>query len=101
MWAIVDEYEKMIKQEIAENIKSMIENLPKQIPQIRKIEVGINFNKSDVAGDVVLYSEFDTAEDLEIYQGHPEHKKVADFISNVRISRMVVDYKSKSNYLSS
>ncbi len=93
MWTISDKYENLTKREIAEKIKTMIENLPKHIPQIRKIEVGINLNKSDAAGDVVLYSEFDTFEDLEIYQENPEHKKVAAFISNVRISRMVVDYK--------
>jgi hypothetical protein len=93
MWTITDKYEKLTKHEIVEKIKIMIENLPKHIPQLRKVEVGINFNNSDAAGDVVLYSEFDSVEDLEIYQEHPEHKKVAAFISNVRISRMVVDYK--------
>lgn len=93
MWTIADKYEELTKREIAEKIKIMIEKLPKHIPQLRKIEVGINFNNSDASGDVVLYSEFDSVEDLEIYQEHPEHKKVAAFISNVRISRMVVDYK--------
>ena len=38
-------------------------------------------------------SEFDTFEDIDIYQEHPEHKKVAAYIGKVRISRAAVDYE--------
>lgn len=31
-------------------------------------------------------------EDLEKYQNHPEHVKVAEFIAKVREDRIVVDY---------
>jgi hypothetical protein len=41
---------------------------------------------------VALYSEFDNEKDLEIYQKHPEHLKVAEFIAKVRERRAVVDY---------
>jgi Stress responsive A/B Barrel Domain len=40
----------------------------------------------------VLYSEFNTEQDLELYQKHPEHVKVAEFIAKARERRAVVDY---------
>jgi len=41
---------------------------------------------------VVLYSEFRSQKDLEAYQRHPEHIRVAEFIEKVREERRVVDY---------
>lgn len=64
-----------------------------RIPQIRHIEVSINFVESDAAYDVALCSEFDREKDLAIYRKHPEHLEVADFVGKVRESRVVVDYK--------
>jgi hypothetical protein len=48
---------------------------------------------SEGAYDLVLYSEFNGAKDLDTYQKHPEHQKVADFISKVRTARAVADYE--------
>jgi hypothetical protein len=93
MWKLAPTAENKSKNENATTIKVMIEGLKQFIPQIHKIEVGINFNDSDTAYDVVLYSEFKTAADLEIYQEHPEHKKVAAFIGKVRTARVVADYE--------
>ena len=93
MWKLAQVAENKSKDENARIIKEMIEALQQTIPQIHKIEVGINFNISDAAYDVVLYSEFKTVEDLEIYQEHPEHKKVAVFIGKVRTDRVVADYE--------
>jgi hypothetical protein len=92
LWKLADSAEGKRKEENAQIIKSTIEDLKKSIPQIIKIEIGFNYNQSDAAYDVALYSEFASHKDLEIYQDHPEHKKVADFISKVRIARVVADY---------
>ena len=82
------------KAENAQFIKSELENLIHLIPEIKKIEVGINHPDAPQGNtDIALYSEFDSFETLNIYQEHPEHKKVAAFIGKVRTSRAAVDYE--------
>jgi len=93
-FGLADNAEGKSKAENAVIIKSGLENLKHLIPQIKKIEVGINYpNAPKTNYDIALYSEFDTFEDIDIYQEHPEHKKVAAYIGKVRISRAAVDYK--------
>jgi hypothetical protein len=62
------------------------------IPQIRHLEVGTHLFPSDAAYDIALYSEFSNEQDLDAYQKHPDHVKVAEFVGKVRESRAVVDY---------
>ena len=97
MWKLIDYYEGKTKNEIAETIKENIEALKEVIPQIKEVEVGINFNSSDAAFDLCLYSVFDSREDLEIYQNHPQHLKIAEYIAKVRTQRVVCDYEFKGN----
>jgi hypothetical protein len=93
-FGLADNAEGKSKAENAGIIKSELENLKHLIPQIKKIEVGINYpNAPKTNYDIALYSEFDTFEDIDIYQEHPEHKKVAAYIGKVRISRAAVDYE--------
>lgn len=87
--AIEDEAEKIANGKL---IKEKLEALKHKVDTIVKIEVGINFNESDAAFDVVLYSEFKTKEDLDVYQNHPEHLKAAGFVKEVVEKRVVVDY---------
>ena len=80
------------KEQNALKLKAGIEALVGKIPQIRKMEVGINTVPSEAAYDVALYSEFSDKGDLEIYQKHPEHMKVVDLVRTVAAGRVVVDY---------
>src|SRR5512146_2747836 len=82
------------KSENAARIKNELEALRDKLPFVKKIEVGINFNSTAAAYDVVLYSEFASREHLDRYQNSPEHKAVADFIGTVREERVVVDYET-------
>lgn len=82
------------KEQNAQKVKATIESLKSKIPQVKHIEVGINFEKSDAAYDIVLYSEFASVEDLDIYQKHPEHVAAAGFVKSVVSTRVVVDYKT-------
>ena len=93
LWKLKDHAEGADKNQNAQKMKSALEALKSKIPQIRHIEVGINFIPSDAAYDVALYSEFANEKDLDIYQKHPEHLKVADLVAKVREQRVVVDYK--------
>lgn len=89
-----DHAEGKSKIENAEFIKAELENLINFIPEIKKIEVGINCpNAPKTNFDIALYSEFESLETLDIYQEHPEHKKVAAYIGKVRTSRAAVDYE--------
>lgn len=91
---LADEAEGKTKNENARIMKEQLENLIHHIPVLRKIEVGINSVEAPQDNyDIVLYSEFDSWVDLDIYQKHPEHQKVLAFISKVRIARAAVDYE--------
>jgi len=74
-------------------IKEKLEDLNGKIPGLLKLEIGIDFVNGDMSGDVALYSEFNSREDLDFYQEHPLHKAVQSFVLEVRSSRMVVDYE--------
>jgi hypothetical protein len=93
-FGIADEAEGKSKQEIMQFIKQALENLIHLIPQLRKIEVGINHPGAPAGNfDLALYSEFDSMADLDAYQVHPEHKRVAAYIGKVKTSRACVDYE--------
>ncbi len=92
MWKLKDFAEGCSREENARKIKSMLEALNGKIGQIKYLEVGINVNRSDMAYDAVLVTEFENEQELEEYQKHPEHMKVSEFVSKVRVDRKVVDY---------
>jgi len=91
-WRVKDGFENQTKSEIIEHIVKIITELKAHIPEIVNIEVGKDFNGSPQAFDVALYSEFRSKEDLNTYQNHPEHQKVAQYIKSVAVERAVVDY---------
>ncbi|HUJ17218.1 MAG TPA: Dabb family protein [Nitrospirota bacterium] len=94
LWKLKPEAEGATKDQNAAFMKRELEALKAKIPQIKHIEVGLNLIPSDAAHDVALYSEFATEQDLDIYQKHPDHLRIAAFVAKVRESRAVVDYKS-------
>ncbi len=93
MWKLKASAEGASREQNAKILKTELEALKKKIPMIRHIEVGMNMMPSEAAYDVALYSEFTNEKDLDRYQKHPEHLKIADFAAKVRESRAVVDYK--------
>jgi hypothetical protein len=94
MWKLKENAEGAGKRENALKMKSQLEALRGQLPQIRSIEVGVNTAEGPDAYDVVLVSEFADMDELQAYQKAPEHLKVADFIGKVRLERKVVDYST-------
>ncbi|MCJ8173158.1 Dabb family protein [Clostridium botulinum] len=93
MWKLKEFAEGKSKLENANIIKINLENLKHRIDEVKLIEVGVNINNSQQAYDVVLYSEFETIEDLNLYQNHPDHLKVGEFINEVKEDRIVTDYE--------
>jgi len=94
MWKLKDFSEGKNKLENAQIIKRDLEALKDKIRELKYIEVGININESEQAYDVVLYSEFNSIKDLNTYQNHEEHLKVAGFIRKVVDARIVTDYET-------
>lgn len=89
MWKLKEEN----KEQNALKIKNDLEDLKDKIEEIKSIEVGINFNNSEAAYDIVLYSEFETEDDLNSYQANKYHKEVGVFVRASVSERKVVDYK--------
>lgn len=90
MWNINNSEDK---NEVLKILKEKLEALKDKIYEIQSIEVGFNYNSSDSAYDVVLYSEFKTKEDLSAYVIHPAHVAVGQYVRSVVKDRVVVDYE--------
>lgn len=94
MWKLKDFAEGANKAKNARKLKQKLEALQTVIDELRFAEAGINFNGSDAAFDVILYSEFESREALATYQQHPAHQRlIADFLDKVRTEKTVVDYE--------
>lgn len=93
MFRLEDSAEGHSKAENTRKLKAILESLKKKIPVARCLEVGVNIGASASASDIVLYSEFDDMQALEVYREHPEHKKAVEFITQVCSERRVADYE--------
>lgn len=93
MWKLVDEYQGMSKKDITDKLANLFLALPSLIPAINTLEIGANCNQKEVDADFVLITTHHTMEDLATYAAHPEHKKVGEFIAQVKLSRACVDYE--------
>ena len=89
MWTVKGEVAEADKLEM----KRQLESLKGVVPSLVDIEIGMNFADGDAAMDMVLYSEFQSVEDLKAYAGHPEHLKVVGFVKPLVCERAVVDYE--------
>jgi quinol monooxygenase YgiN len=93
MWKLYDSAEGFSKAENAQRMKRALEELKTKIAQIRYLEVGINISNAEDALDVVLYSKFDSRDDLKAYQDHPAHLAFKEFVNDIRSHKRVVDYE--------
>lgn len=93
MWKLEDFADGRTKNENAKIIKEKLEALVGVIPEIVKLEVGIDILGTNQSYDVVLVSEFKNLQELDIYAKHPGHVKVGEFVGKVRKDRVAVDYE--------
>ena len=93
MWTLKEKAEGASKQENIAKMKAMLEALEDKVEEIKAFEVGVNYNDSKAAYDLLLYSEFEDKDALARYQVHPDHVKVAEFVRAVTEDRAVVDYQ--------
>ncbi len=92
LFKLKDSVDEAEKHSVMKAFKAAIEALPKYIPCIRKIEVGLNTNPAE-NWHLALYSEFDTLDDVQTYANHPLHQAAARLLAEVKESRSCVDYE--------
>jgi hypothetical protein len=85
VWTMKPETTAEQKQEM----KQRLEALAGKIPNLLKIEVGIDSGN----GTMSLYSEFASEGDLIAYQMHPDHQAVVGFVKPLVAARSVCDYE--------
>lgn len=73
------------------SIKADLENLVSVIPELNKMEVGINVNVNEQQ-DLVLIADVNDMNALEAYAKHPAHLEVAKRIGPIKTGRTCVDY---------
>ena len=92
MWKLKEEAHGNSKEKNAQLIKEKLEALNGKIEGLRHLEVGLDF----LGGgnfDVVLYSELEKKETLDVYQNHPLHQALLPFIREAVTDRKAVDYE--------
>lgn len=72
--------------------KEALLDLPRVIPCLESMEVGINENPAE-SWDLVLTAVVPTIADVEVYATHPAHVAAASIIGPVKDSRACVDYE--------
>lgn len=75
-----------------QKLKSMLDGLPASIPEIKHLETGINVSESPAAYDLVLITDFENGQDLDVYRKHSKHQEVLRFINDIKENIVVVDY---------
>ncbi len=76
----------------AREFKERLMALESLVPELKRMEVGLNVNTKPSAYDLVLTSDFDDEAALNAYRIHPEHVKVLDFMRSIVSETAVVDY---------
>ncbi len=78
---------------VYEEMKIRVQAMNGEIPGLNTVELGRDFSKSEAAYDVALNAELKDIAALAIYQKHPAHQHVKEFIGAVTSERCVVDYE--------
>lgn len=80
--------------ESVERTVQVLRDLEGKIEVLRSIEVGTDVLHSERSYHIGLVTRFDSLDDLNVYQVHPEHKKVIAHMNEVREASVSVDYES-------
>lgn len=91
MWRFADTAEGHTKAENMEWVREHLLALRPIIPEIKRMEVGIDVSHTDMSYDMLLLTEFASLDDLQKYKVHPEHVKVSQFVAKVKTARVVAD----------
>lgn len=91
MWKFKDSAEGKTKEENLSIVSERLYALVPVIPEIKKMEIILDFSHTDMSMDMMLLTEFDTVDDMKTYAVHPEHLKVSEYVRKVIVTRVVLD----------
>lgn len=74
-----------------EEIRGALEGLRGEIPGMAALTVSADLGDSDGNFDVILVTDHDSVEALEVYQKHPAHLEAAAVVKAHVLSRACVD----------
>jgi len=76
-------------------VREKLLSMQGKIPQLRHLEAGADFIRSERSYDVALVTKFDSRDDLQAYQVHPYHAgEVVPLMKSLCSSVVAVDYES-------
>lgn len=85
-----------LKDDSADSIErtaAVLRGLEDKIEQLRSLEIGQDILRTERSYDIALIAVFESLEDLQAYQVHPEHQKVITYMNDVRESSIAVDFE--------
>ena len=93
MWKFKEEAEGRTKLQNMELVRDRLYALVPLIPEIKKMEIGFDFSQTPMSYDMMLYTEFETKEALDVYAVDSEHEKVKKIVAATTEARGVLDYE--------
>ena len=81
------------KKENIESAVSALKGMVGKIETLNKLEVGVDFKKSERSYDIALTTFFEDKQGLEVYANHPVHIPVKELLFSLCSSTAVVDYE--------
>jgi|WetSurSiteA1Bulk_404760.scaffolds.fasta_scaffold146461_2 hypothetical protein len=93
LWRFHDRAAGQEKVENLSTARSLLLSLKRTIPVIVDWEVAITPETPKGESDLALNSTFASFEDLALYQQHPEHQKVVQFLRSVHAEKISADYE--------
>ena len=94
MWKFKEEAEGRTKLENMKLVRDRLYALVPIVPEIKAMEIGFDFSQTPMSYDMMLYTEFETKEDLDIYAVDGEHAKVKKIVAATTEARVVLDYEA-------
>ncbi len=94
MWRFKEEAEGRTKLQNMELVRDRLYALVPLVPQIKNMEIGFDFGHTPMSYDMMLYTEFESKEDLNIYAVDGEHAKVKKIVAATTEARVVLDYEA-------
>lgn len=93
LWKFDESYTSEEKNNLMENMRDRLLALKDKISEIHEIQVYFNDDSAAAANfDIMLDTEFDSLDDLNAYQVHPEHVKVLQYVKSLKLQRAAIDY---------
>lgn len=92
-WKLVNKTLPLEQNPDALAIKEVLEALQGKIPGLLHVEVGFDYSEHETAGDIVLYAEFASREELAGYFDHPAHVAVGKIVRPRTCERRMIDYE--------